>query len=212
MIGSVANWILECLNAAVLHSSFTLSLQMVTRNKSISQWLTSKPSEEQQRLLKFASSMAAGMRQRYRNEEKAVKVKTLARLEESRLNKEKKKAARVALLETTTATVLAHGGPCMNVADVDKVLAKGKFRTQQMVILKDEIRYMTKVLGKKDNRLVFGRKSFPLLRADFISFLDPTAVVSDQLPAIARPSVPGKRKHGEMSESESDSRVGNSRF
>lgn len=103
-------------------------------------------------------------------------MKTLVRLEECL----RKKADRVSLQQRITATVHAHGGPCMNAADIERVIAAGKSRTQQMSILKDEIRYLTKVLGKKDDRLVMEKKSFDHLYGDFVSYLGlspPVAVV-----------------------------------
>lgn len=121
-------------------------------------------------------------------------MKTLARLEESRRNKEKTKTEREVLSAKITATVLAHGGPCINEADVNKVFASGKC---QMNILKEEIRNVRKVLGKTDPRLIMAKKSFDCLRADFISYLGsvpPTAVPGHPPPGAPPTPAPLKRK------------------
>ena len=71
--------------------------------------------------------------------------------------------------------VQKHGGPCLSPADVEAVVNKVNRKSDKISILKDEIRYLTVVLGVKlkDNskRLVLGKKDYDTLKSDLISVL-----------------------------------------
>ena len=88
------------------------------------------------------------------------------------------------------ANVRAHGGPCSNAGDVDRVLEMSS--GSRLEIVKNEIRYLKVILGVKDKRLVFGKKKLATLTVDLKSVLsvaDPSVCDPGSVPSVVEAPV-----------------------
>lgn len=77
----------------------------------------------------------------------------------------------LALKDKITTNVIKYGGPCKTSIDVDNILNGLNSKTFQLSVLKDEINYLTKVIGIKDRRLVMTKKILDELKSDLVCVL-----------------------------------------
>ena len=158
-------------NASVHYHS---GIQMVKRNKTLSIWLASKPLDEQNKLLKLAGAKSKKLRENHLKAERDILVKLKERLEVNHRKKKEKEAAKIIAQNKLLLSVRNHGGPCVDAGDVGRLLASCKTKGARLSILKDEIRYLTQILGVKDRRLVMTKKDADGLTKDLISVLSST--------------------------------------
>ncbi|XP_033096403.1 uncharacterized protein LOC117100720 [Anneissia japonica] len=150
---------------------FHSSIQMVKRNKTISDWLSSKPDEEQAHLLQLAREKCTALKEKHKEAEREVVRKTEARLQEVNRRKQEKEAEKLETKRKLVDIVKQHGGPCVKPKDVEQALKCGKTNRQKLEIVKNEIRYLKNVLGVINKRLVFGKKSLESLATDLKTVL-----------------------------------------
>ena len=81
-------------------------------------------------------------------------VKLKERLEVNHRKKKEKEAAKVIAQNKLLLSVRNHGGPCVDAGDVERLLVSCETKGARLSVLKDEIRYLTHILGVKDRRLV----------------------------------------------------------
>ena len=161
---------------------------MIKQNKTITVWLASKSTEDQQKLLKMARSKSKSLRQKHREAEKNILIKTKEKLEATNRKKQEKEAAKKIHTSKLISAVKAHGGPCMTAADVQKVLAQYNTQGSKMEAIKNEVRYLKEILSIKDSRLVFLKKRVDVLAADLIAVLSSADNVGLARVDVAGPS------------------------
>ena len=154
---------------ASLH--FHSGIQMCRQNKTISKWLASKSEMEQSVLLRKARKHAGDFRKRHIAHEKNVLDQVKKKLSDNYRKKKEKEAKDVKTKQNIIASVTDQNGPCKNASDVDRLLATCLSESKKKECLKNEIRYLKSVLGIKDQRLVFGKKSSCELSSDLKSVL-----------------------------------------
>ena len=150
---------------------FHSSVQMLKRNKTISKWLSSKSSSDQEKLLKICKEKSALLRAKHKEAERNVIVKIQERLEETNRRKKEKEAAKLEQTKKLIGAVKTHGGPCITPGDVDIILSTQVTKREKMNSIKNEIRYLKSVLHIVDKRLVFGTKDLASLAEDLKSVL-----------------------------------------
>jgi aubergine-like protein len=161
---------------------FHSTIQMVKRNKTISNWLSSKSPGEQSELLNKCRKKAVQLRKKHKEAELNITKQIREKLEEINRKKTESQAAKVELKRQIIERVTNQGGPCTSPSDVDNLLKrmKSKSESKQKEAIKDEIRYLKQVMGISDSRLVFGKKKLLELAADIKGVLS----VNSDLPAV----------------------------
>ena len=130
--------------------------------------------DEQKQLLKLAGAKSKKLRESHLNAERDILVKLKERLEVNHRKKKEKEAAKVIAQNKLLLSVRNHGGPCVDAGDVERLLVSCKTKGARLSVLKDEIRYLTQILGVKDRRLVMTKKDGVGLIKDLISVLSST--------------------------------------
>jgi hypothetical protein len=201
---------------ASLH--FHSGIQMVKKNKTISNWLSSKSPNDQSSLLELARSKSSALKQKHREAEREVVRKTEERLKEINRKKREKEALKLEIKRKLVESVKQHGGPCMKPYEVDNIVKNAAGQKQKVEFVKDEIRYLKNVVGIVDKRLVFGKKDLRTLVNDLKAVLkmsietDDTSSSStsntvdeihvdkdDEIDLVDLPAVGNKRKKSEVS-------------
>ena len=103
------------------------SIQMIKRNKTISQFLAQKSPTEQSKYLTRARAKADFLRTKHRVAERKVKEETMKKMQEVERSKIEKKAKKDEYKRTLINAVASHGGPCKCIHDVDRVIDKLKY-------------------------------------------------------------------------------------
>ena len=146
-------------------------IQMVKRNKTISSWLSKKSETEQDRLLIIARNKSSDLRKRHAAAQKEIRVKIQNRLDENHRIQVEKEAKASQQKKKIIEDVHLHGGPFLDCTSIDKFMKSKMCKSAKLNVLKEEVRYMRKILEIKDNRLVIGKKTLSVLVSDIKSVL-----------------------------------------
>lgn len=130
-------------NTTVLHHS---TINILKRNKSISQYFCLKSKEDQTQLLKLSAKKASKLRKQHVTEEKEAVVQRTLVLQESRANKAAAADRKRAKLQDVMEKMRPHHGPCLAPEDVDHLLTIYATRKNQLQAVKAELRYQKLVL------------------------------------------------------------------
>ena len=119
----------------------------------------------------MARPKGKALREKHRASEKEILIRVRERLEAVKEKQQQKEEKKLANKNQIIAAVRAHGGPCVNAADVNRITGTLSSKTQKLNFLKNEMRYLKNVLGLKDQRLVITKKSVDDMKENFISFI-----------------------------------------
>ena len=137
-------------NTSVHHHS---TLNMLKRNRTMSEWFVSKSANEQLRLLQMAAGKAPMLRKRHQEHHQDVVAAKRLRLEDHQRKQEEDNENKARLKAAIILEVRQHQGPCMSVADVDRVLTTLQLQRDKAHAMKTEIRYFKIVLGFRSPHL-----------------------------------------------------------
>ena len=180
-------------NSSAHHHS---TVNMLKRNKPISQFLLKKPDQEQHRLLSFARSKAAPLREKHRAQEKAVVQERQQFLLQQQAKTKRVAAMRERRRLDAVRAVQSQGGLCLDRASVERLLTQHRTMTAKFSALSVQLRYHRIVLCSKSKLLNKTKLSVDQIEANFIQYLESvngevallevdqmTADAADEMPA-----------------------------
>ncbi|XP_013856162.1 uncharacterized protein LOC106512002 [Austrofundulus limnaeus] len=132
-------------NASLHHHA---TINMLKRNKTMSNWFKSKPSYKQKELLKKSSCLAQEIRNKNRIEVRSIQGSLKRKLQDAKDEADNKYRELQRTKEDIVKEVRKHGGPCLTLEDVDSLLLEGGKSA-----LKAEIKYQKMVLNQKSKFL-----------------------------------------------------------
>ena len=117
----------------------------------MSGWFSEKSATEQKSLLNRSATLGPVLRQKHHSDVRQVREKLKVKLRENKAKVEINKTELRQRKEAIAGAVRQHGGPCLSLTDVDRLIvdvAGGKSQ-----FLKNEISYQKLVLGYKSKFL-----------------------------------------------------------
>ena len=135
-------------NASLHHQS---TINMLKRNQTMSGWFSEQSETEQKSLLNRSATLGPVLRQKHHSDVRQVREKLKVKLQENKAKVETSKRELQQRKEAIAGEVRQHGGPCLSLTDVDRLMidvAGGKSQ-----FLKHEISYQKLVLGYKSKFL-----------------------------------------------------------
>ena len=155
-------------NSSVHHHS---TVNMLKRNKPISKFLLKKTEEEQHRLLSFARTKAAPLREEHRSQEKAVVLERQEYLLQQRARKEVLSAMRERRKLEAVRAVQCQGGLCLDRASVERLMAQHQTKTAKFSALSVQLRYHRVVLSSGSKLLNKTKLTPDQITANLILYL-----------------------------------------
>ena len=154
-------------NASAHHHT---SINMLKRNKSLTEWFCKLSPAEQKSTLARAAATHKQLRQKSRAAEKQALMTRRHILEEQRRKKaaleEKKRQKKMSIIDQ----LKPHNGPCVSTRDVQHLLSTYPKTAQKTRAVQAELQYHKVILGKKSHLLAVTRK-LPQLITNLREFL-----------------------------------------
>jgi hypothetical protein len=160
-------------NASLHHHG---TVNMLKRNHTKSAWFSQKSPEEQSHLLHESIVKAPEIRHSNKEKDAAVIQKHRQRLEESKVESEKKLQEAIDKKQRIVAGVKKNGGPCLSTGDVDILVIRFENNSarDRLEAIKLELQYNKLVMGRKSPKLNVTGK-FQQLVINLKDFLSETA-------------------------------------
>ncbi|KAL3861249.1 hypothetical protein ACJMK2_007297 [Sinanodonta woodiana] len=121
------------------------TVQMLKQNSTIS-WLNTKNADDATEIMLKAKEKAQVYRQRHKKQEKIVMLKVREKMFENERTKKEKEFNEAKRKTDIVVEISKNGGPCVNLRDVDKLLATS---SNVVSAVKSQIRYLKVILGAK---------------------------------------------------------------
>ena len=106
-------------NASLHHQS---TINMLKRNQTMSGWFSKKSATEQKSLLNRSATLSLVLRQKHHSAVRQVREKLKVKLRENKAKVETSKRELQQRTEAIEGEVRQHGGPCLSLTDVDRLM------------------------------------------------------------------------------------------